>query len=143
MTQAKKGDKVKVHYTGKMDDGTVFDSSQDRDPLEFVIGEGKVITPIESNIVGMKPKEKKSVKLNPDDAYGEYRDDLVIVVDRSKFPTELKLEVGQQLQVPQPDNKFAIVTVLSASDKEVKIDANHPLAGKNLTFDLELLEIIG
>ncbi len=140
--KAKKGDRVKVHYTGTFEDGKVFDTSTEREPLNFIIGDGTVVKPIEDTVTGMHAHEKKSVKVTPADAYGTYRKELIVMVDRDKFPPGLDLKVGQQLQVPQPNNKSAIITVLEITDKGVKIDANHPLAGKNLTFEVELLEIV-
>ena len=141
MSQAKENDKVKVHYTGKLDDGTVFDSSRNREPFEFTIGAGQVIPGFEQGIVGMAKGETKTVTLQPEDAYGKIRDDLIVAVNKSEMPADLNAEVGQQLQINQPDGKVIPVTVTDISEEKITLDANHPLAGKALTFEIELLEI--
>ena len=101
MAQAKHGDTVKVHYTGKLEDSTVFDSSTKRDPLQFKIGDSQIIPGFEQAVVGMNPGESKTIKLPADKAYGPYREEMVLGVDKNQFPKNLKLEVGQQLQIPQ------------------------------------------
>jgi peptidylprolyl isomerase len=150
MAQAKKGDKVKVHYTGRLEDGTVFDSSECFDeadcacgsgPLEFTIGEGQVIPGFEQAVVGMNSGESKTVIIPVDQAYGERLDEMVAVVDRSEIPAELKLEVGNQLEVTQEDGHVFPVLITDITEAKVTIDANHPLAGKPLTFDIKLVEI--
>ena len=141
MAQAKQGDKVKVHYTGKLDDGTVFDSSKEREPLEFAIGDKKVIPGFEEAVIGMDIGEKKTVKLEAEKAYGPYRKELVMVVEKKQLPQDMKPEVGQQLQIKQEKNPPIIVTITKVSDNDVTLDANHPLAGKDLTFEVELVEI--
>jgi FKBP-type peptidyl-prolyl cis-trans isomerase 2 len=142
MAEAKQGDTIKVHYTGKLNDGTVFGTSVDRDPLQITIGEGQIVPGIEQAIVGMNPGESKTVKLQPDEAYGPHRDELVMDVDKSQFPSNLEPEVGKQFQVRQPDGQTRVVTVADVSESSVKLDANHPLAGKELTFELQLVEIV-
>jgi peptidylprolyl isomerase len=142
MPQAKDGDTVKVHYTGRLEDGTVFDSSTDREPLQFSIGEGRIIPGFEQGVMGMEPGETKIVHIPADNAYGALRKELVLVVDKSKIPDHLKPEVGQQLQLNQPDGRTVAVRVTQMSGSKVTLDANHPLAGKDLTFDIELVEII-
>ena len=142
MAQAKKGDTVKVHYTGKLEDGTVFDSSIKRDPLQFTIGEGKLILGFEQAVVGMKPGESKTTKITADKAYGPHREEMLLEVNRNEFPEHLKPKVGEQLQVRQPNGQTIIVTVIDVSEANVKLDANHPLAGKDLTFDIQLIEIV-
>jgi peptidylprolyl isomerase len=141
MTQAKYGDTVKVHYTGKLDDGTIFDSSFDSDPLEFTIGEGHVIQGFEQAVVGMDLNETKTVKIPVDKAYGPRRDDLVVVVNRSQLPADLEPEIGEQLEGRQPDGNIVVATVVDVSESSVTLDANHPLTGKDLTFDIQLVEI--
>jgi len=141
MAEAKQGDTVKVHYTGKFEDGTVFDSSTDRDPLQFTIGEGQIIPGFEQAVIGMNPGESKTVDVPSEKAYGPHREELVMEVDRAKFPEHIKPEVGQQLQIPQAQGQAIIVTVTNISESSVTLDANHPLAGKDLTFDIELVEI--
>jgi len=138
---AKTGDTVKVHYTGKLDDGTVFDSSNGREPLQFTIGEGQVIPGFEQAVTGMKPGESQTVKIPVEEAYGPYQQELVLVVGQDQFPADLEPEVGQQLQITQADGKVTVVTVTGISESGVILDANHPLAGKDLTFEIELMEI--
>jgi peptidylprolyl isomerase len=142
MTQAKKGDTVNVHYTGKLEDGTVFDSSVDREPLQFTISEGRILPGFEQGVIGMKPGDTKKVSIPADKAYGLHRKDLVLVVDKSKIPSHLKPEVGQQLKLNQPDGRAVPVRVTDISPSKVTLDANHPLAGKDLTFEIELVEIV-
>ena len=142
MAQAKPGDTVKVHYTGKLEDGTVFDTSTDRDPLQFTIGERKIIPGFEQAVVGMNPGESKTIKVPMDEAYGPHREEMVMVVDRNQLPVDLIPEVGQQLQSRQPDGQTMVVTVIGVSESSVTVDANHPLAGKDLTFDIQLVEIV-
>lgn len=140
MAEAKTGDTVRVHYTGTLDDGSVFDSSEGREPLEFTVGAGQVIAGFDEAVTGMRPGEEKEVTIPSDQAYGEPRSDLVLVVDRGQFPPELDPQPGQQLQVSQGDQSF-VVTVKEVSEDAVVLDANHPLAGEDLTFQLRLVEI--
>lgn len=142
MEQVKHGDTVKIHYTGKLEDGTIFDTSAKRDPLQFKIGAGQVISGFEQAVVGMNPSESKTVKVPADKAYGPHREEMVLVVDRNKIPKNLKLELGQELQIPQEDGQKTIVAVTNISESSVTLDANHPLAGKDLTFDIQLIEIL-
>ena len=142
MAQVKHGDTMKIHYTGKLEDGTIFDTSAKRDPLQFIIGAGQVVSGFEQAIVGMNPSESKTVKVPADKAYGPHREEMVLVVDRNKIPKNLKLELGQELQIPQEDGQKTIVAVTNISESSVTLDANHPLAGKDLTFDIQLIEIL-
>ncbi|MBA7531725.1 FKBP-type peptidyl-prolyl cis-trans isomerase SlyD [subsurface metagenome] len=142
MAQAKHGDTVKVHYTGKLEDGTVFDTSVDCDPLQFTIGEGQIIPGFEQAVLGMNPDESKTIKIPTDEAYGTRREEMVMVVDRNQLPADLNPAVGQQLQNRQPDGQTIVVTVTEVSESSVTVDANHPLAGKDLTFDIQLVEIV-
>jgi peptidylprolyl isomerase len=142
MTQAKEGDTVKVHYTGKLEDGTVFDTSTERDPLEFTIGEGEVISGFEQAVVGMAPGEKKTATIPPEEAYGPHRDDMTLTVDRDQFPEDIEPQPGQQLRVQQSDGRAAIVTISEVSESTVTLDANHPLAGRSLMFDIQLVDIV-
>ena len=139
--QAKDGDTVQVHYTLKLEDGTVFDTSIGGDPLQFTIGDGQLIPGFEQAVVGMSPGESKTVEIPADEAYGPYLEELVMVVDRDQLPEDLQPEVGQQLQISQPDGQTILVKVIDVSESSVTLDANHPLAGKDLTFDIELVEI--
>ena len=142
MTQATIGDKVKVHYTGKLEDGTVFDSSVDHEPLEFTLGEGQVIPGFEKAVVGMNPGETKISTVPAEDAYGPYANERVLAVDRNQFPQHIDPQVGLKLQVNQGDKAPMTVTVAEVSDEKVILDANHPLAGRDLTFDIRLMEIV-
>lgn len=142
MVQAQRGDTVQVHYTGKLEDGTVFDTSTNRDPLQFTIGEGQIIPGFEQAVVGMNPGESKTVTIPMDQAYGPHREEMVLEVDRKQFPDHLNPEVGQQLQVRQQNGQTMIVTVVEVSETNVTLDANHPLAGEDLTFDIHLVGIV-
>ena len=142
VAQAKDGDVVRVHYTGKTDDGAVFDSSLAQEPLQFTIGEGKLLARFEQAVIGMKPGESKSINIPADEAYGPYREDLVMVLDWSQLTEGVKPEVGQRLTSPQPDGRIIVVTVIEVSESGVTVDANHHLAKENLTFDIELIEIV-
>ncbi len=142
MAQAKSGDTVKVHYTGKLDDGTVFDSSVDRDPLELTIGGGRLIPGFEQAVIGMSPGESKTVKIPANEAFGLYRDELVKVVDRSSLPTDLVPEVGQKLNMTDADGRTTVVMVTEVSESSITMDINHPLAGEDLSFDIEIVQIV-
>ena len=143
MPEAKQGDTVRVHYQGSLQDGTVFDTSRDRDPFEFTIGEGQVIAGFESAVVGMEPGENKVVTLEPEDAYGPRRSELLVEVGLDRLPPEVEVEVGSQLQVKQQDGSPRVATIARVGEDSVTLDVNHPLAGKDLTFDIELVEIAG
>jgi len=142
MAQAKHGNTVKVHYTGKLEDDTVFDTSVNRDPLQFTIGEGQVIPGFEQAVVGMNPGESKTTKVPVDQAYGPHRKEMVLEVDRKQFPADLKPEVGQEYQIPQAQGRPTVVTITDVSESKIVLDANHPLAGKDLIFDVQLLEVL-
>lgn len=141
MYYAAKGDTVKVHYTGRLSDGTVFDTSEDKAPLSFIIGKNEVITGFEEAVVGMVTGEKKTVSITPDKAYGESRENLVETVERNTLPQDLDLKVGGQLEVTRQDGSVFLVMVTSLEEDAVTLDANHPLAGKELIFDIAMLEI--
>jgi peptidylprolyl isomerase len=141
MAQPRPGDKVKVHYTGRLDDGRVFDSSKDREPTELTVGEGRVIPSFEEALTGMEPGTERTVTIPAEEAYGPRRPALLVPVDRTEFPEHIRPEVGQQLQMRQGDDRVLQVTVAEVSDTQVTLDANHPLAGQNLTFDLQLVEV--
>lgn len=141
MAQAKYGDTVKVHYTGKLDDGTVFDTSANRDPLQFTIGDGHIIPGFEHAVVGISPGESRTTKIPADEAYGPYHEEMVMVIDRNQLPADLKPTVGVRLQMSRENGQRAIVTVTDVSESTVTLDANHPLAGEDLTFDIQLVEI--
>ncbi len=141
MAQAKLGDTVKVHYTGKLDDGTVFDSSANGEPLEFTIGDGNIIPGFEKAVVGMSPGDSKTELIPVEQAYGEHREDMIVVIDRAQMPPEMEPEIGQQLQIQQQSGQAIPVVITDISDSEITLDANHPLAGEDLTFDIQLVEI--
>ena len=140
-SEARNGDVVQVDYTGKLADGTVFDSSAGREPLEFTLGAGQVIPGFEKAVFGMKVGEKKTATIPVEEAYGPYRDDMVAEISREKLPSDVTPEVGQQLVVRQPDGREIVVTITEVSDETVTVDANHPLAGKDLMFEIELVNI--
>ena len=142
MTQAKDGDTVRIHYTGRLQDGTVFDSSSDREPLQFSIGSGQVIPGFEEAVTGMTIGEKKKAQIPCNKAYGERNPSMVMVVDKKHVPPEIDPEVGQRLQVGSPDGQLLAVTIVEVGDENITLDANPPLAGEDLTFDIELVEIV-
>ena len=141
MSQAKKGDEVKVNYTGRLDDGTVFDTSEGREPLVFTVGSGQVIGGFDSAVDGMVVGDSKTITIPCDEAYGPYREDMVLNVPREQFPEGLDPQVGQQLQMGQSEENTLIVAVTAVDDASITLDANHPLAGKDLTFEVELVAI--
>jgi len=141
MTQVKTGDKVKVHYTGKLEDGTQFDSSVGSDPLEFTIGTGQLIPGFDNGVVGMTVGEKKIITLPPAEAYGERNEELVIDVDRAQLPADLKPEIGTMLQSKQQDGELINLMIIEVKEAAVTVDANPPLAGKTLIFEIELVEV--
>ena len=141
MQRAQRGDTVSVHYRGTLSDGTEFDSSAGSDPIRFTIGSGEVIPGFESAIQGMSAGEKKTETIPSEDAYGERREDLVFTVDRSQMPPDNEVEVGDMLRIGFPDGSSAAVQVAALDGDSVTLDANHPLAGKDLTFELELVSI--
>ena len=142
MTYPRSGDTVRVHYTGRLDDGRVFASSRAQEPLELTVGEGTLIPVVEETLTRMEPGEERTVTIPPERGYGPHQPELVIAVDRADFPDDIEPEVGQELQVQQGD-AMIVMRVAEVSDEQVTIDANHPLAGQNLTFDLELVEVCG
>lgn len=141
MSQVREGDAVSVHYTGKLPDGTVFDSSREREPLQVKVGAGEVIPGFEQGLVGMEVGDNKTVTLTPDEAYGYRREDLIVDVDANQFPDNVKPRIGQRLQVRQPDGSLVNVQITGIEDGTVTLDANHPLAGETLIFDIELVAI--
>lgn len=141
MAQAKSGDTVKIHYTGRLADGTVFDTSSNKDPLQFTVGSGQVIPGFDEAVTGMTVGETKTAEIPCEKAYGARNDNLIIVVDKKQVPPELKPEVGQRLEVGSPNGELLAVTVIEVDEENVTLDANPPLAGEDLTFEIELLEI--
>ena len=141
MAEAKHGDTVKVHYTGKLGDGMIFDTSLEREPLQFTLGENQVIPGFEQAIIGMDTGATKTFTLPADQAYGERREEMVLNVDRKHLPEGLEPEIGQQLQLGQGGDQPLVVVITAVNEEAVTIDGNHPLAGKDLTFEIELIEI--
>lgn len=140
MTEAKKGDNVKVHYTGKLADGTVFDSSEGSDPLEFAVGSGQVIEGFEEGIVGMKVGESKVVQIPVAKAYGERKEEMVIQAPIEQVPPDLNPELGMRLEMGGANGEILRVVVTEITDTHITLDANPPLAGQDLTFEIELVE---
>jgi len=138
----KAGKKVKVKYTGTFDDGAVFDSSLEEAPLEFEIGAGQVIPGFDKAVQEMTIGETKQVRITAEDAYGSYNPELVFKSDKSMFPEETTPVVGQQFKAPGADGQLLFLTIKSITEDEIQLDANHPLAGKDLNFNLELLEVL-
>lgn len=139
---AKNGDRVKVNYTLKDANGAVIETSADSEPIDFKIGEGSVIPGFEKEVAGMELNEKKSITIEPDDAYGPHDENKVFEFDRAKAPQDFTPQIGQTVQMHRPDGNSFAVTVVGETEKGFMLDANHPLAGKTLNFDLELVEII-
>ena len=142
MIQAKSGDTVKVHYTRKFEDGTEFATSINDNPLQFTIGEGQVIPGLEQAVIGMSPGETKTEEILAEQAYGPYQDDKVVEVSRDRFPEHLELQIGTVLRMRKAGGKKIGRIVTAVSETSVRLDANHPLAGEDLTFDIELIDIV-
>ena len=142
MTEAKMGDVVRINYTGSLTNGTQFDSSAGKEPLEFTIGLGQVIKGLEAHVAGMKPGQKDTVTIPCADAYGPHRAEAIQTLDRAKVPSGIDLRPGTQLQARTSDGGMLPITVVEVDDNSVKVDANHPLAGQDLVFDVELVEIV-
>ncbi len=140
MTKVTDGSKVKVHYTGKLNDGTVFDTSQDREPLEFTVGQGQVIPGFEDAVRGMETGDSKNVTINCEQAYGQRRDDMILDVPRDRFPDEIPPKVGQQLMLRHPEGQEFPAFIIDVKEDAITIDANHPLAGEDLDFEIELVQ---
>ncbi|AHF97538.1 MAG: FKBP-type peptidyl-prolyl cis-trans isomerase [Desulfurella sp.] len=141
MAIAQKGDKVLVHYVGKLDDGSVFDSSIESSPLEFIIGDGTIIPGFEEAVIGLEEGQKKSFTLKPEEAYGPYYNERVIVINKSQLPPDLDPQIGDRLQGQQPDGSVVLFSVIDKNEEELTLDGNHPLAGKNLNFEIELVKV--
>jgi peptidylprolyl isomerase len=141
MKKAQSGDTVRVHYTGKLEDGTVFDSSREREPLEFTLGGGKLIKGFENAVEGMSAGESSAVRIPAAEAYGLRREELVLNIPRDKFPPAIEAREGVMLSLRQPDGGMLEAEITKVEEQSVTIDANHPLAGKDLIFDIELLEL--
>jgi FKBP-type peptidyl-prolyl cis-trans isomerase 2 len=141
MQQVKAGDTVKVHYHGRLTDGTTFDSSEGREPLEFKVGSGQVIKGFDDGVTGMEVGEKKTINIPVDEAYGAKNEEMVVNFPRANFPEDLNPEVGMQLNMTNGSGQVIPVVIMEVGEEEVILDANHPLAGQDLIFDLELVSI--
>lgn len=141
MTQAKQGDKVTIHYTGKLSDGSIFDSTVGNDPLVFQLGGGELIDGLEEGVTGMVTGEKKILTISPEKAYGERTDELVIEVPLENFPVDLDFQVGDELEVTDKDGEVVPVRVCGLTEETITLDGNFPLAGETLTFDIELIKV--
>jgi peptidylprolyl isomerase len=142
MQQVQQGDKVRVHYHGKLRSGEIFDSSQGRDPLEFTVGSGQVIKGFDEGVKGMEVGDKRTVEIPVVDAYGEKSEDMIIEFPKSQFPEDMSPQVGQQLMMSNGSGQSFPVTIMEVQEESVLLDANHPLAGQDLIFDIELVEIV-
>lgn len=142
MKQAQAGDTVRIHYSGTLNDGTQFDTSEGSDPLEFALGSGMVIAGFDKAVEGMAVGESKSVKIPPEEAYGPRHEQLVQEVPKNALPDDIAPAVGMQLQGKSADGQVMNLVVTGVGDDEITVDANHPLAGEELTFDIELVEIV-
>ncbi len=142
MAQAKKGDTIKVNYKGYLEDGTIFDSSEGKDPLDVTLGSGAVIPGFDAALTGMEVGEKKTVKIPMDQAYGKHNAEMVMQMPKNQVPPDLKPKIGDKLQVGGASGELMMVEVIDIDDDFIVLDANPPLAGKDLTFDLELVAIV-
>ena len=142
MAQVENGNTVTVHYTVTLDDGTVFDSSHDQEPFKFTLGQGQLIEAFEQNIVGMTPGESKTFRVPVAEAYGPHLADRVIQVDSSQMPPDLELEIGTKVEGAEPGGPAIEFVVVGLSESMVTLDGNHPLAGKDLNFEVEVIQII-
>ena len=141
MSQVKENDTVRVHYTGKLDDGSVFDSSLEREPLEFTVGQGQLIPGFEQGVKDMAVNEKKTINIPAGEAYGDVRQDLIQEVPKSQLPPDIKPEEGLRLMSKTPQGQDIPLVITEVKDESIVVDANHPLAGKDLTFEIEVVEI--
>jgi peptidylprolyl isomerase len=141
MSKVKDGDTVKVHYTGKLENGEVFDTSREQEPFEFTVGKQAVIPGFEKGVVGMEVGDTKTIEIPPEEAYGAKQDQLVVEVNKSEFPDDITPAIGQRLQIRQQDGNPIVVTITDLTEDIITLDANHPLAGYTLFFDVELVDI--
>jgi len=142
LSKPRLGDTVRVHYTLTLDDGTVFDATAEREPLEFSVGEGRVLIGFEQVVLMLNPGEWKTVTIPAAEAYGPHREEMVLVAPRSELPEDLNLEPGQSIEMANPDGRRIVARVTEVSDSAVTLDGNHVLAGKDLTFEIQLVEIL-
>ncbi len=140
--EVKKGDTVKIHYTARLKDGEVFESSKGHVPFQFTVGEGSVIPGLEKAIIGMKVGETKTIEVPPEEGFGPRREDLIFKVERNTIPSDINPFIGQNLQMRHPDGGIVNLVVTDMDDETITLDANHPLAGNTIIFDVELVEIV-
>lgn len=143
MQQVKKGDTIRIHYHGKLNNGETFDSSEGREPLEFEVGSGMVIPGFDKGVIGMNVGDKKTVNIPVEEAYGPKNDEMIIDFPKDRFPDDMQAEVGMPLTMSDGSGQNFRVIIKEVKENSVVLDANHPLAGEDLTFDLELVEIVG
>jgi len=142
MAQAKAGDTVRVHYEGQLSDGTIFDSSLEREPIEFILGQDTVIPGFEQAVIGMEVGESKDVSIPPEEGFGEYSEDLVVNIEKTILPPDINPELGMQLEVSSEEETPRVFTIADIAEDSITLDGNHPLAGKEIAFKIELLEIL-
>lgn len=142
MSKPQNGNTVKIHYTGRLADGTEFDSSKGREPLSFTIGGHQVIPGFENAVLGLEPGESVTVTIPPAEGYGESKEEMIAVIPSAQFPENIPIEVGTQFQIPMPDGRMIVAEITDIEGDNVTVDANHRLAGKDLIFDIELVEIV-
>jgi len=142
MVAAKQGDTVRVHYTGTLEDGSIFDSTEGQEPFEFTIGSGEVLPDFENAIVGLEPGQEAEVKILSENAYGDYRDDLCFPVERNYFPEGIEPKIGEFFSLQLKNGNTVVVKVKEIQENTVVLDANHPLSGKDLNFKIKLVEIV-
>ncbi|MDD4874442.1 MAG: FKBP-type peptidyl-prolyl cis-trans isomerase [Dehalococcoidales bacterium] len=141
IASAKNGDTVKLHYSVLLEDGTLYETSIGNEPLEFTIGQGKVLSVLEEAIIGMRVGESKSITITEDQAYGPYREDMVFQLEKKELPAYIDPKIGMQLQMIQGNSEIIIVTIIEINETTLRMDANHPLAGHDLIFEIELVDI--
>jgi peptidylprolyl isomerase len=142
MAQAKAGDTVRVHYEGQLSDGTIFDSSLEREPIEFILGQDTVIPGFEQAVIGMEVGESKDVSIPPEDGFGDYSEDLIVNIEKTILPPDINPELGMQLEVSSEEETPRVFTIADIAEDLITLDGNHPLAGKEIAFKIELLEIL-
>lgn len=141
MSKIKKGNTVTIHYTGKLNDGTVFDSSISREPFKFTVGKSSILPVLEDAVVGMNAGDTKTVNIPMEDAFGPYKSELVLEIEQDKFPDDIELKVGQTVELKNPDTEPMLASIVDISPSTVKLDGNHPLVGKDLVFDIQVMAV--